>query len=332
MSTLATQLGRVLVTGGTGFVGGHLLPRLQAEGVAVRVLSRRAAPVETSFEWVRGDLTARESLRPAVAGVDTVLHLGGYAHAMSRPDPAELERHRRINLEGTAALAEAAAEAGARRFVLVSSVKAAGEDPEQCIDEDDTRMPRDPYGAVKRLAEERVLVTAAARGMAASVLRPALVYGPGVKGNLAAMMTAIARGRFPPVPETGNVRSMVDVRDLVEAILAAATRPEAAGGTFIITDGEAYSTRRIYLAMCAALGRRPPRWSLPAGLLRFMGRLGDAGRMLTGRDLPIDSTRVRRLLDSACYRSVRAEEALGFHPRRRLEDALPEMVAALATA
>lgn len=329
MSKLAAQLGRVLVTGGTGFVGGHLLPRLRAEGVTVRVLSRRAAPVETPFDWVRGDLTARESLLPAVAGVDTVLHLGGYAHAMSRPDPAELERHRRTNLEGTSTLVQAAAEAGARRFVLVSSVKAAGEDPQQCIDEDDARLPRDPYGAVKRLAEERVLATAGASGMAACVLRPALVYGPGVKGNLAAMMTAIARGRFPPVPETGNVRSMVDVRDLVEAILAAAVRPEAAGGTFILTDGEAYSTRRIYLAMCAALGRRPPPWTLPAGLLRLLGRLGDAGEALFGRDLPIDSTRVRRLLESACYRSVRAEAGLGFRPRHRLEDALPEMVAAL---
>ncbi len=329
MNARATQLGRVLVTGGTGFVGSHLLPRLRAEGVGVRVLSRRAAPAGIPFEWVRGDLAVRESLLPAVAGVDTVLHLGGYAHALSRPDPVELERHRRINLEGTGALVEAAAEAGARRFVLVSSVKAAGEDPEGCIDEHHTRPPRDPYGAVKRLAEERVLATAAATGMAACVLRPALVYGPGVKGNLAAMMRAIARGRFPPVPETGNVRSMVDVRDLVEAILAAAVRAEAAGGTFILTDGEAYSTRRIYLAMCAALGRRPPRWTLPAGLLRLLGRLGDAGEGLLGRPLPIDSTRVRRLLESACYRSVLAEAGLGFRPRYRLEDALPEMAAAL---
>ncbi|HEB99359.1 MAG TPA: hypothetical protein ENJ05_07625 [Thiotrichales bacterium] len=119
---------------------------------------------------------------------------------------------------------------------------------------------------------------------------------------------------------------MVDVRDLAEAVLAAAERPEAAGGVYIISDGEDYSTRRIYEAMCWALGRQAPKWAVPAAVLRGMGYVGDLGERIFRRTLPYNSAVASRLLDSACYRSLRAEQVLGFRPRYRLEDALPEMV------
>ncbi|MFA7387114.1 MAG: NAD-dependent epimerase/dehydratase family protein [Thiohalobacteraceae bacterium] len=322
------MLNSIAVTGATGFVGSFLLPALRQCAIPRRLLSRSAvvahhAPDE---QLVPGDLLDPASLLRLVEGAEVVLHLGGYAHATSKPDPVEIAKHRRINLEGTQNLFRSAVHAGVRRFVYVSSVKAGGEHPADCLDENSTGLPPDGYGAIKRHAEDWLFEQGAKYGVEVCVLRPTLVYGPGVKGNLAAMLRAIDRGRFPPVPDTGNRRSMVAVQDLVVALLTAAERPEAAGKICILSDDQAYSTRRIYLAMAEALGRRVPDWSLSAGSLRALGRIGDVSERLLRRTLPFNSTLATRLLDSACYRSVNAASALGFEPRYRLEDALPDMV------
>lgn len=327
VTTGGRSIGTAAVTGASGFVGGELLRALAARAVPLRLLARRPLPAlpENAVRHC-GDLTDPASLQGFLDGVDTLFHLAGYAHAVSAPDPAELERHRHINLEGTRNLFRCAAGAGVRRFVFVSSVKAGGEDAHECLNEHSARLPADPYGRIKRETEDWLFGAGARAGVEISVLRPALVYGPGVKGNLAAMLRAIDRGRFPPVPETHNVRSMVSVQDLVTALLAAGARAEAAGQVCIVEDGEAYSTRRIYTAMAAALGKPVPAWTLPAGVLRALGRIGDVGERLLRRPLPFNGTLASRLLDSACYRSVQAGVLLGFEPRYRFEDVLPEMV------
>lgn len=332
MNADSAKLGTVAVTGATGFIGTALVPALLPHCAHLRLLTRAKTGGVAGCDMVRGDFADATALEALVRGADVVLHLGGYAHAVSKPSAAELERHRRINLEGTQELFRNAAHAGARRFVYVSSVKAGGEDAHECLDESSLRMPDDPYGRIKRDTEEWLLEHGARSGVEVCILRPALVYGPGVKGNLAAMLRAIDRGRFPPVPETHNTRSMIGVQDVVAALLAAAARPEAAGQVCILTDGEAYSTRRIYTAMAAALGKPVPSWTLPAGALRALGRIGDAGEFLLRRSLPFNGTLAARLLDSACYRSVQAERVLGFAPRYRLEDVLPEMVAVYRSA
>lgn len=316
----------VALTGATGFIGTALLPALVPQCARLRILTRAKTGVIAGCEMTRGDLEDTAALEALVQDADVVLHLGGNAHAASKPSPAEIERHRRINLQGTQNLFRSAAIAGARRFVFVSSVKAGGEDAHTCLDEHNARAPADPYGRIKRETEEWLFEHGARAGVEVCVLRPALVYGSGVKGNLAAMLRAIDRGRFPPVPETRNIRSMVSVQDLVTALLAAASRPEVAGQVCIIEDGEDYSTRRIYTAMADALGKPVPAWSLPAGALRALGRIGDFGETLLRRSLPFNSTLAARLLDSACYRSVQAGSVLGFTPDYRLEDVLPEMV------
>ncbi|MFN2308669.1 MAG: NAD-dependent epimerase/dehydratase family protein [Gammaproteobacteria bacterium] len=328
MSAADTIGATVALTGATGFIGTALVPALLPRCARLRVLTRAKTGALAGCDMLRGDFEDAAALEKLVQGAELILHLGGYAHAASQPSPTEIERHRRINLHGTQALFRAAAIAGARRFVFVSSVKAGGEDTQACLDESNARAPADPYGQIKRQTEAWLLEHGARSGVEVCVLRPALVYGPGVKGNLAAMLRAIDRGRFPPVPETHNIRSMVGVQDVVAALLAAAARPEAAGQVCILSDGEAYSTRRIYAAMAAALGKPIPAWGLPAGALRALGRIGDAGEFLLRRSLPFNSTLATRLLDSACYRSVQAERVLGFTPRQRLEDVLPAMVRA----
>lgn len=324
----------IAVTGATGFIGTALLPALAAGGVRIRALTRVSSAVLPGalHRMIPGDLADSSALSSLVRGADVVIHLAGYAHAASKPAPIELERHRRINFAGTQNLFRCAAAAGVRRFVFVSSVKAGGEGTHECLNEHSARLPADPYGQIKRRTEEWLFEEAARAGVQLCVLRPALVYGPGVKGNLAAMLCAIDRGRFPPVPETHNMRSMVSVDDLVQALLAAIQCPEAAGHVCIIDDGEAYSTRRIYAAMAHALGKTIPSWSVPIGLLRMLGRIGDAGETLLRCSLPFNSTLAARLLESACYRSAVAEQVLGFTPRFRLEDALPAMVQAYRSA
>jgi nucleoside-diphosphate-sugar epimerase len=321
---------KIAVTGGTGFIGSALISTLIEQGGSVRLLSRAPSTAQRapSISVVTGDLDDPTALSALVRDMHCVIHLAGYAHATSKPIPAEIARHRRINLEGTQNLFRCVAAAGVRRFVFVSSVKAGGEAAHDCLNERSARRPIDPYGLIKRETEEWLFEQGVRSGVEISVLRPALVYGPGVKGNLAALLRAIDRRRFPPVAETHNIRSMVSVQDVVAALLAATVRPEAAGRVCILEDGEAYSTRRIYTAMATALGKSIPVWSLPASVLRGLGRVGDFGETVLRRSLPFNSTLAVRLLDSACYRSIHADAVLGVKPQNRLEDILPAMVRA----
>ena len=235
---------------------------------------------------------------------------------------------RQVTLEGTRHLLAEAEKSGVQRFIFISSVKAMPEPGAGCLDETATGLPEDEYGLSRRRAEELVLEAGRRTGMHVSILRPALVYGAGCKGNLASMLRWIDRGLFPPVPDTGNCRSMVDVRDLVRAVMLATEKEAAAGKIFLITDGEDYTTRRIYTGMCTALGRSVPQWSVPVPVLRALGKVGDAFGAVLGRPAPFNSRICSRLLDSACYRSVHAASSLGFHPAYKLEDALPAMVEA----
>jgi nucleoside-diphosphate-sugar epimerase len=248
--------------------------------------------------------------------------VAGFAHAGS--DSAG--QHYRATLDGTRHLLAEAQKSGVDSFVFISSVKAMREPGSRCLDESAEDLPEDEYGLSRRQAEELVLDAGRRTGMHVSILRPALVYGPGCKGNLLSMLRWIDKGLFPPIPDTGNRRSMVDVRDLVRAILLGAERETANGETCIITDGQDYSTQRIYTAMRAALGKPASTHALPVRLLRALGKAGDAIESITHRPALYNSAMCARLLDSACYRSINAEPALGFRPEFRLEDALPGMV------
>ncbi len=236
---------------------------------------------------VCGDLLDPTSLVAACQGIETVFHCAGYAHAFASSDP---DAHWRINFEGTRNLIEAAADAGVRRFVFLSSVKAMAEPGDECVDEDWLGEPITPYGKAKRAAEEAVLEAGVRYGMHVVNLRLAMVYGHGGRGNLERMARGIRAGWFPPLPETGNRRSLVHVDDVVEVMRLVAERPEANGRTYIVADPRAYSGREIYDAIRAVLRAPTLRWSVLAGVLRAAGSLnGRLGEI------------VDRLIGSACY-------------------------------
>jgi nucleoside-diphosphate-sugar epimerase len=316
-----------LVTGATGFIGRRLCKHLQDSGWHVRAVMR----VRSDGPWNESlvvDL-AEDSLPPEMCqGVNTVFHLAGKAHAVTA-SLADEASYTRINVESTRKLLELARVAGVSRFVFFSSVKAMGE---RGTGEDESAVPRPEtaYGRSKREAERLVLEGGYVPEPV--VLRLAMVYGPTRKGNLPRMIEAISRGRFPPLPDTHNKRSMVHVGDVVQAALLAADHPAAIGKTYLVTDGRSYSTRQIYEWICEALGRQPPGWCLPLPLLRLMAWAGDGIGALFGRRFIFDSGALEKLIGSSWYNSERIARELGFSAHRHLRDEIPEMASLLTSS
>lgn len=322
----------VLVTGATGFIGRRLVHALgRRREVGIRALTRnaekgRALWPDDTVTIVAADLASSQTIGNAWRGVQTIFHFAGHAHAEDEGSRTSDALHGRVTVVGTQALLDAAVSAGVQRVVFVSSVKAMGESSGECLDERTEAEPSSAYGHAKREAERLVLEAGRRHGFHASILRLPLVYGPGVKGNLLRMMEAIDRRRFPPLPETGNKRSMVHVDDAVRAALLAAEYPRANGQVYIVTDRHAYSARRMYDLICRGLGKQPSRWSVPRGLLRVGARVGDTIGSVSGRRFLFDSNALTKLLGSAWYSSEKITRELGYEPTHTLDDSVKEMV------
>jgi len=217
---------------------------------------------------------------------------------------------------------------GVKRFVYFSTVKAVADPGEECVDETWDQSPEDAYGRTKREAEARVLACGANSGMHVCILRPTLVYGTRVKGNLERVLEAARAGRCPPLPEFGNRRSMIGRDDLLDAALLAAQDPRANGRTYIVADGVAYSTRMLFEIVCRASGHDLPRWGIPLWLLRLGALTGDSLGRVSGKTMPLNSAVLSRIGGSACYRADRLRLELGWRSRQRLQDVVDAMVKA----
>jgi len=291
-----------LITGATGFIGRRLISAVDGE---IRVLSRA---VHSDLETVICDLQSSVISDNTLNSIDTVFHLAGFAHDLS--DPSKIvDLYYKVNVSATVQLAELAVKSGVKRFVFVSSIKAGGiSTPKKCINENDQIDPEGIYGKTKREAELRLLKIGKESGMHISIIRPSLVYGPDVKGNLKSMLLGVEKGWFPPLPETGNKRSMIHVDDLVRAILLVADDDRANGEIFIATDGIPHSSRYIYNAMCSALDKSIPKWSVPKTLFDIASLVSSQIKY-----------KINKLLGDECYSSAKLE-ALGFKAKKSLKD------------
>jgi nucleoside-diphosphate-sugar epimerase len=247
------------------------------------------------------DLAEHGDWSAALDGVASVIHVAGRAHVMHETADDPLAEFRRVNVAGTSALARQAARAGARRFVFISSIKVNGEEtmPGRPYRADDVPAPSDAYGVSKHEAEEELRLIAHETGMEVVVIRPVLVYGPGVKGNFRSMMRWLRR-RIPlPLGAIHNRRSLVSIDNLVDLIVTALRHRAAANRTFLVSDGEDLSTTDLLRRLGAAFGETPPLLPVPSILLETPARLLGRGRLVNRLcgSLQVDITETRSTLD-----------------------------------
>ncbi len=311
---------KILITGATGFVGRNLSDFLRPRH-ALRLAVRNPQPGQGAAS--AGDVVAvgnvcRETdWSMALAGVEAVVHLANRAHVMRETALDPLRLFRSVNVEGTRRLAEQAAAAGVRRMVYLSSVKVLGERTrEHPFNEASPAAPEDAYGQSKWEAEQALRAVAAETGLEAVVLRPPLVYGPGVGANFRRLMQWVARGIPLPVSAIHNRRSLIYAGNLASAIETCLLHPAAAGRTFLVSDGVAPGTAQLVAMLASALQVPDRSWPLPPALLRGAGSLLGMGGTLA------------RLTDSLVVDDVAIRRDLGWLPPFSMAGGLGETVTA----
>lgn len=320
---------KVLVTGATGFIGQYLMSTLLKQGCITTILSRQSqGNACDNYKTIVADLSNTESIVGICQGIEIVFHLGGDSSAYDDLDKKNKNYNWRVTVDGTRTLVDQSIKSGVSRFIFFSSVKAMGEKTDEYLDETAECRPVTGYGKAKYEAE-RLVLEANRHGIASTVLRLPMVYGPGCKGSLPRMIQAIALGRFPSLPDTGNKRSMVDVRDVVQAAVLAATNPVSGGRIYIVTDGQAYSTRQIYEWICSAVQRPVSPFIIPLPVFRIAGFIGDMLGKLSRRRIAFNSEAMDRIFSSSWYNSEMICRELDFHPAYSLKYSLPDITAGL---
>lgn len=287
---------KVLVTGANGFVGKALCARLAASGhgVVPAVRSKSGVP----HEVVVGNLDASTDWTTAFTACDAVVHLAARVHVMDDTAQEPLALYRATNTEATLNLARQAAQAGVKRFVFISTIKVNGEGRDAAYRETDAPASGDAYAISKWEAEQGLQRIAADTDMEVVILRPPLVYGPGVKANFLRLMHTVKKGWPLPLGAIRNRRSLLYLGNFVDAIRLCVEHPAAAGQMFLLDDGQAVSTPELIRALARAMGRPARLLAVPVGLLEMGGALlgkRAAVARLTG-SLWVDSSYIRSRL------------------------------------
>jgi UDP-glucose 4-epimerase len=287
---------KALVTGATGFVGTALCARLAASGV--EVVSAVRSKVGLPHEVVVGDLNGSTDWRSALTGCDAVIHLAARVHVMDDTAQDPLALYRATNTDATLNLARQAADAGVKRFVFISTIKVNGEGRDAPYRETDTADPEDAYAIAKWEAEQGLRRIAQETALEIVILRPPLVYGPGVRANFQRLMRTVERGWPLPLGAIHNRRSLLYLGNFVDAIRLCVEHPAAAGQTFLLDDGEPVSTPDLIRAVARAMGRPARLLAVPVGVLELAGALlgkRAAVARLTG-SLHVDGSAIRSRL------------------------------------
>jgi len=306
----------VLVTGASGFIGQALCPRLFAGGWRVWAALRDFGPGSALMPGCEriavGEIGPYTDWQPFLQKMNSVVHLAARVHVMREEASDPLAEFRRVNVEGTLNMARHAAAAGVQRFVYMSSIKVNGEETVtgQSFSEDDQPAPHDAYAVSKWETELGLRELAGKTGMEVVVIRPPLVYGPGVKANFLAMMQWLNRGIPLPLGAIRNKRSLVALDNLADMIITCLGHPSAANQTFLAADGEDLSTPELLRRTGEALGK-------PARLLPVPGRILEAGAALVGKRAV-----AQRLCGSLRVDINKARVLLGWNPPQSVDQAL----------
>jgi nucleoside-diphosphate-sugar epimerase len=312
-----SSVSRVLVTGANGFVGRAVCAALPEAGFEVRAAVRSPKRLPEGLDGGEvvsvGEICARTDWRSALEGVDTVVHLAGRVHVLKERLKDAQPEFRRVNVLGSEKLARAAAEAGVRRLVHVSSIGVNGiSTPSRPFTEADEPHPHNHYSISKWEGEKAMRRVAGETGLELVVLRPPLVYGPGVKANFLRLMHLVDRRLPLPLASVNNRRSLIYVGNLADAVVTCVTRPEAAGELFLVSDGEDVSTPGLLRSIAAALRKPALLAPFPPTLLRAGGRVARRPSM------------VEPLLDSLMVDATRIHRTLGWRPAYTMAQGLKE--------
>lgn len=320
---------QVLVTGASGAVGPRVVEAFHKAGWSVRTLSLDLPDPKlfpSGVSTLVGDITDSEAVRNAVQGVNTVVHMAALLHVMN-PEPALQKEYERINVGGTETVINACLAAGVRRVVLFSTIAVYGYATGQVLTEGTNPHPDTFYAQTKLAAERIVLDAQCADGQPlGGVLRLAAVYGARIKGNYQRLVHALARGRFIPIGDGRNRRTLIYDRDVAHAAVLAASHPAAAGGCFNVTDGQHHMLRDIIAAICAALGRTPPHLALPVRPTRFAAGLVENTMQRIGRQSPITRAAIDKYTEDVAVSGERIRSQLGFAPQYDLTAAWRETI------
>ena len=303
----------VVITGASGFIGHAMCRELQAQGQVVRGTTRTASGEQGFPAFAVGNIGPDTDWSAPLAGCESVIHLAARVHVM-RGGAGDAEGDfNLVNVQGSENLARQAARAGVRRFLFLSSVKVNGETSAgRGLVESDPAAPVDSYGVSKAQAEERLKAVAAETGMEVVIVRPPLVYGPGVKANFLKLLRIVDAGVPLPFSSIDNRRSLVYVGNLTHALLVCLTHPAAAGRTFFVSDDHDISSPQLVREIAAALGKRPQLFPFPPVLLGGIG-------LLTGR-----SEQIARLTGSLQVDVSSIKSTLGWRPPFSLQQGLAE--------
>lgn len=271
---------RILVTGATGFVGQRVCSLLESKGAVVVKTSRAHSSEPNTFQVAQ--LGPETDFTHALEACTAVVHLAARVHVMNDQATDPLHEFRLANTEGTLQLARQAVQCGVKRMVFVSSIKVNGEAGEFTASSQPN--PIDPYGISKFEAEQQLFEYAHHNGLEVTVLRPPLVYGPGVRANFLKLLSAVARGIPLPFGSVNNKRSLVHVGNLASAISACVEHPNAAGKTYLVSDNADVSTAQLVREMANAFGRKPNLLPVPPWLIEtaaaLLGKRAAAQRLL----------------------------------------------------
>ncbi len=304
----------ILVTGANGFVGKNLSTQLEISAHNVtRAVRKGSLPNEISI----GDIGSDADWTTALHGVECVIHCAARAHVMNESSADSLQAYRAVNVIGTRRLAEQAAQSGVRRLVYLSSIKVNGEstEPGRPFLDSDVPAPQDSYATSKWEAEQVLWEISKQSGLEVVIVRPPLVYGPGVKGNFARLVSLVRKGMPLPFGSVNNKRSLVGLDNLVDLLIRCIDHPAATGQVFLVSDGQDLSTSELVGFLAEVLNKKTKLIPVPQKLLLFLGKL-------TGR-LP----QVQRLVDSLQVDIHRTCELLEWSPPVPVLTGLKQMVA-----
>ncbi len=290
-------MGNILITGVNGFVGNYLSGLMLSSGFNVRGAVRAPAASNSQLPCtVVGDINSQTDWRIALVECDVVIHLAARVHIMSDSASDPLLAFRQVNVEGAANLARQASKAGVKRFIYLSSIKVNGEGTHGIpFLFSDNPSPQDPYGISKCEAEKVLRQISVETGLELVVIRPPLIYGPGVKGNLHALSTAVNKGIPLPLGSVHNRRDLVSIYNLCDLVLKCLVSSAAAGHTFLVSDDCAISTTQLVRYMAEGLKKKPFLLPIPVGLMKFgaglLGRSAVADRLFGDLEIDISHTK-----------------------------------------